>query len=38
MATANDTVKKVLDNLNQRISSVGGGIGKPINEGGFGVV
>lgn len=24
MATANDTVKKVLDNLNQRISSVGG--------------
>lgn len=29
MATANETVKKVLDNLNQRISSVGGGIGRP---------
>lgn len=28
MATANETVKKVLDNLNQRISSVGGVVDK----------
>lgn len=34
MATANDTVKKVLDNLNQRISSVGGVVDSWSDENG----
>lgn len=29
MATANETVKKVLNGLKQKIASMGGGIGRP---------
>lgn len=34
MATANETIKKVLDNLNQRISSLGGVVDSWVSEDG----
>lgn len=29
MATANETIKKVLNHMNEKIDSVGGGIDRP---------